>query len=627
MLTDGGSEHFGWYWFEHLFPGKYKVCEQQQSGWEQSYPLNEDDNCHILNLPDDNSNHLTESINAVAGPEYNFGNKYVPPRLTIAKYNNRWPNTVSNGDDIEYTLTLKVLDNKMKDVTVLDLPPYGFTYISGSYKVKVNGIDRAIAEPVYHSPGFWYLGDLNKDDVVTMTYLADISGSVDPGLYKDMAWAYGCVSSTDCSLNSEDMLLASSVDSTKVDPGILTDNYVGTKIKLTTGFSSSQDVDIEKEEVGEVLGASIGGLPATGSETIWLVISGILLTLGAGLIYFSSKSRRKYLKLLLTLIFTFTTSLYLITGSALAASSSLFARIEEPISPTRNDNFKISFTAMDMLDRAITVRCYKVNPNGSEVQLGSDIALAAGGNSGECSLENSKLNENGKTYHFYVIAYAGGEEYKSESVAVDYDNSAPGTPSDYKKEKVADCQYKISFKTSTDGNTSKVEVYRSEKTEFTANGDTRVGEVGIGTDQKGDYVDITPDCYKTYYYVIRAFDESGNGSGITGDSVTVFISTTTTETTTTTTSGIGGQGAIPVSGANIPKEETVDLSKEQTGDATTGEGTVLGEKEGSLVSPAPSPTTTATSTQSKSKLPYILGAAGLGAIIWYGFRKSRQSEE
>lgn len=74
MDTDDSLEHLGWYWFEDLLPGKYKVCEVGQNDWIQTYPINGDDNCHIVNLPDDNSGDLPMGQNYVAGPEYNFGN-------------------------------------------------------------------------------------------------------------------------------------------------------------------------------------------------------------------------------------------------------------------------------------------------------------------------------------------------------------------------------------------------------------------------------------------------------------------------------------------------------------------------------------------------------------------------
>jgi uncharacterized repeat protein (TIGR01451 family) len=76
FVTDD-DQHFGWYWFENLFPGDYKICEELQTGWEQTYPLDaENDNCHLVSLPEDTSaTSINEEIlNAVTGPAYDFGN-------------------------------------------------------------------------------------------------------------------------------------------------------------------------------------------------------------------------------------------------------------------------------------------------------------------------------------------------------------------------------------------------------------------------------------------------------------------------------------------------------------------------------------------------------------------------
>lgn len=67
MMTNG-EEHYGWYWFEDLLPGEYRICEVQQTGWMQTYPF--EGSCHTVTLPNDEL--LTD--NAVSAPEYNFGN-------------------------------------------------------------------------------------------------------------------------------------------------------------------------------------------------------------------------------------------------------------------------------------------------------------------------------------------------------------------------------------------------------------------------------------------------------------------------------------------------------------------------------------------------------------------------
>jgi uncharacterized repeat protein (TIGR01451 family) len=66
--TTIGSD-FGWYWFNHLFPATYKVCEELKIGWTQTYPT--DPNCHFVNVPQNNDNAV---LNYVYAPTNNFGN-------------------------------------------------------------------------------------------------------------------------------------------------------------------------------------------------------------------------------------------------------------------------------------------------------------------------------------------------------------------------------------------------------------------------------------------------------------------------------------------------------------------------------------------------------------------------
>lgn len=74
MDTDSGVDHYGWYWFEDLYPGKYRVCEENQSGWSQTYPT-VNNGCHDVTLPDGNSGGFPEVQNATFGATYNFGNQ------------------------------------------------------------------------------------------------------------------------------------------------------------------------------------------------------------------------------------------------------------------------------------------------------------------------------------------------------------------------------------------------------------------------------------------------------------------------------------------------------------------------------------------------------------------------
>ncbi len=66
--TEG--EDTGWYRFEGLLAGNYRVCEVNQRGWTGTYPA--ETNCHNLTLPADTA----YTQNGIYAPEYDFGNRY-----------------------------------------------------------------------------------------------------------------------------------------------------------------------------------------------------------------------------------------------------------------------------------------------------------------------------------------------------------------------------------------------------------------------------------------------------------------------------------------------------------------------------------------------------------------------
>ncbi len=274
MVTDSGSTHFGWYWFENLFPGQYKVCEVQKDGWTQTYPINANTgNCHTLTLPDGNSNGFEELVNATTGPVYKFGNRLIDPELTISRSNNAGV-PLTPGSTYEHTITIKVTGNDISNLKLTDLLPKGVTF-SGSYTV-LNGstdITGSITAPVYHSPGVWELGDFAEGDIITVKYLANISSDIQPGTYSDLAWAIG-----ENPYTEGQSVFAIGENSEYVDG-----NFVGTDVKVVKDQTRAEVYDVEKKVVGQVLGASTS-LPATGANELWLLASLISLYFGLKLI-------------------------------------------------------------------------------------------------------------------------------------------------------------------------------------------------------------------------------------------------------------------------------------------------------------------------------------------------------
>jgi LPXTG-motif cell wall-anchored protein len=532
VTSDQAGPHYGWYWFEDLVPGEYRVCEVTQTGWQQTYPAT----CHTVTLP-----YLQEvlatyavSVNYLPDPtpELNFGNRFIASYITLTKTNDA-AGDKSPGDAVTFTLTLTISENDLDNVRVFDSPAAGFKYRSGSWTATINGGTFAIAEPDYSSGvGAWNLGDLHVGDVVVMSYLADIDGNQSAGLYSDLAWADGT------SLIGDNILANASSDPLY---------FVGTRVNVVRSTQDSAQVNVIHQE--RVLGASTQ-LPSTGSNTLWLIIAGILATLGFGLVIAS-----KHRALSVVLGVAVTLGILMVPASVNAFVIPGFSlTVSQPKTPTNQDNFRLTFVALDIdTSHTVSVSCQKQSPSdGSPVQFAT-VSLPNGGGSSYCLVESPILSAPG-TYLFRVVA-SNSVDTITKDVSLSFNAEHPWNPNDYRKEQLNSCDYRITFKTADDnGRTDSVELYRSDKTSFTADSGTRVSSQGIGSNQAGQFTNTVPDCNKNYYFAIRAFNASGNGSDVVGDSQTETIIVNPTGTTTSGTSGVSG--AIPVSGADITGEVT-----------------------------------------------------------------------
>ena len=257
---NAGSDNFGRYSFRDLLPGEYAICEVQQSGWTQTFPINQ-----IFNDEDEEPS-LTycHKITISSGgdlTDQNFGNQYVPPRLTLAKTNDASDDRTPGGS-VTFTLTLNVLGNGVSDAKVIDLPAKGFKYRPNSWIVFSNlqGF-MTIIQPEYNSPGDWNLGNLAVGEVVTMSYIADIDSAQTPGLYNDLAWANG-------------QGVGGPVTAVGSDGA-----FVGTEVNVIKNTQDTPTREVEQKVEGQVLGATTT-LPATGADTRWLYLAIILGLLG-----------------------------------------------------------------------------------------------------------------------------------------------------------------------------------------------------------------------------------------------------------------------------------------------------------------------------------------------------------
>ncbi len=186
-------------------------------------------------------------------------------RLTLTKTNDTSGGSRSPGSSVLFTLVVTNGNAPLENVEVTDLPHDGFVYRSGSWTSSKPGVP----EPVYASPGIWYLGDLSPGEVVTLTYIADINGNQEPGLYPDLAWAQGTLGGSQVLANN--------------DTGV----FVGTKVWVDTGLESAASY-----ELPAVLGTSTE-LPATGANTFWLILAGSMFILGLGILSLGVKNKKE----------------------------------------------------------------------------------------------------------------------------------------------------------------------------------------------------------------------------------------------------------------------------------------------------------------------------------------------
>lgn len=587
-LTDENGEVL----FADLLPGTYGVGEVQQDGYQLIKIVCDDESIldRLVRVTDEVQQEVNPqrfvSLQSGESISCRVYNQPTDPIITIEKLNNA-TGVLSAGNQVIYTLRLTVSEEggPSLNTIVTDLAPEGFEYVSGSYSATKNGANFPVSEPTYASPGDWTLGDLEPGDVVEMFYTTNISNDQDSGLYPDVAWAIGE------SVGGDQILADAGTDGNISDP-----NFVGTDVKIAVNEQIRKGVNVkrEKEEEGEVLGIS---LPATGAQTVWMILAMILAVLGlasvgTGYAMLRTKSTRRLPKIIKQIIkgmSVFAFAAIVATAVAGDAHASPIAgtsvRIETPADTSR-DEFKVNFVVLDIENRTVDVKCFQKGPGDvSYSQFDSTKNLQAGGDNGFCQVDSSVIDQDG-TYLFYVEATpAGDSAIDSAIVSADVNTDAPKTPTNYSKKKLNSCKYELRFRTGDDsGLTAKIEVYRSDLTSFNADNGSRVHQQSAGSNESIVYTDEVSDCNKSYYYAVRAFSSAGVGSGIVGDSVTVTVSSTGTTTTTTQGTAEGGSelGAIPVDGASTTgtgsDEDGTDGSDEESDETTTEEDAeVLGE--------------------------------------------------
>lgn len=278
--------------FEDVTVGDYVLTETLKEGWRQT-ELSCGDIRQDARLADDTADDSADDVEEETNGRFTLnggqtvrctvGNQFINPDLTITKSNDTAGGDRSPGGNVTFTLTVSAADSEVLDVIVKDLPAGGFTYRPGSWTAvsNVRGDLKALlvtTEPTYASPGTWNLGDMQEGEIVTLTYIADISNDEQPGLYRDLAWAQG----KDLLANK---VVANDTDSPQY--------FVGTEVNVVKNDQSGASVNVKQEVLGAVLGASTE-LPATGANSIWFIIAAIFMSLGSVTALAGWVLRRKY---------------------------------------------------------------------------------------------------------------------------------------------------------------------------------------------------------------------------------------------------------------------------------------------------------------------------------------------
>jgi len=223
-------------------------------------------------------------------------------------------------------------------------------------------------------------------------------------------------------------------------------------------------------------------------------------------------------------------------------------------------DFKIHYTAVSDDGAVGPSAKFFVKKDGEAVF--TEFASTTGYN-GEAVVSGTQVNEQKK--YFFRVEINGGAA--SDETSTIYDTSGPSPVSEYVKEKIAPGHYRLRWKNPGDSDFSRVFIYRSENSHFTADGSTKVGEHGGAPDSLQTWDNSGLDPNKTYYYAVRAVDKAGNPSGVVADPDTNVQVLGVAATATP-----GAEGVV----TTLPKEGEVladeDKMDEGQGEAMEGEG-------------------------------------------------------
>lgn len=216
---------------------------------------------------------------------------------------------------------------------------------------------------------------------------------------------------------------------------------------------------------------------------------------------------------------------------------------------TVTNNFKISYSALTDDPSTISAQFYFMKEGGSYQAFGSAIS----GASGQVEVTANQMDEQMKTYYFKVEIAGASDETKTF-----YDASGPSPVNSYWKERISSNLMRLHWKTPTDDDFSRVFIYRGEVSGFTADGTTKIAEVGGAKDTEVNW-DNNVEANKDYFYAFRAIDKAGNASSLAGDAGTV---TGSVQGASTNTTGNSKVIVLPAEGSKEPEGQVLPAETE-----------------------------------------------------------------
>ncbi|MFC1711891.1 SdrD B-like domain-containing protein [Patescibacteria group bacterium] len=503
VLTGSGVWGDGYFEFTGLLAGQYNLYEILKSGWQQSEPVG---NSYPVLIQSGTGWGVEEQT-------YYFGNYALNPELVLEKSNNRESDSLSKDDVV--TFTIKVVNNgpgKAYDVVVADTMPVVeyFDYLENTgHLTCTDGTDTDLTA-TGTNPYYWNFGDMDVEEECTLTYDMKILNDEIKGTHKNIAGASAMGGDEETHYSNTDVSPFS----------------IGIKHKPGGEYKGEE---IVKE--GEVLGA------ATGSSTLWLILSLILMSLGGILKLMNKKKLAKLLKSILPVL-VLTASFMVSTVQVLAADTTLpvVAIVKLP-NYLNKRSFEISYTALDAGGsglKSVHLEYKKEGDSWKSLGTFSDAAK-------KVQLTTSHINDDAK-YYFKATACDNDSNCSVDETSTTIDTHAPPKPESYSKQKIGVQSYKIKWHNPNSDDLDKVYIYRDDNKDWKANDSTKVGEVSVTKNTDSDWTDaVVPDSTKDYYYAIRNVDKAGNASDLVGDT----YSTTTTTEGTPQGQQVTGQEAVP----------------------------------------------------------------------------------